>query len=119
MTDEQFDEICRGALAFEPGAPSASTWSKIRPKRWAWLPTVPETLACGCAGGVALLVLGVQLGRKPPTAVDDNPVVQRAMEGSLSGLQASAAHLPDTASWSEVPPSLAGASGSLKRGALR
>ena len=119
MTDEQFDEICRGALAFDPGAASVSTWSKVRPPRWSWLPTVPEILACGCACGLALLCFGVRLGRATGAATETNPVVRRAAEASLAGLQASAGELPDTTPWTEVSLALPDAPGTFRRDGLR
>jgi hypothetical protein len=115
MTDDQFDEICRNALAFEPGAESASTWSKIRPSRWGWLPTVPEILSCGCACGLALVMLGLQFGHKPASASEPNPVIHQAMGGSLTGLQASAYQLPDTTALTEMSLSLPAGSGASKQ----
>lgn len=106
MTDEQFDEVCRSALAFEPGPASGSTWSKIRPPRWSWLPTVPEILACGFACGLALLVFGVRSGRNPSLTSEPNPVIEQAMGGSLAGLQASALQIPDTTQLTEASLSL-------------
>ena len=102
MTDEQFDEICRSALASEPGVASEVTWSKIRPQRWKWLPTVPEILACGCACALVLLALGIQSSRAPGLTADSNPVVKTAMGRSLAGLQASAALVPDITTWTEA-----------------
>jgi len=114
MTDEQFDEICRSALACEPGAASEATWSRIRPPKWTWLPTVPEILACGCACGLILFIVGVRSSRNPGTTADSNPVVNRAMGGSFAGLQASAIQFPDTTPWTESSLSLP-ASGAFKR----
>jgi len=101
MTDEQFDEICRSALAFEPGAASAATWSRIRPARWNWLPTVTEILACGCTCALALVVVGIRVKRNPSFAVDSNPVIRRAMAESSKGLQASAFQILDPTQWTE------------------
>lgn len=102
MTDEQFDEICRNSLAFEPGGASASTWSRMRPAKWGWLPTIPEILACGCACGLALIVVGVRFDHNSAAPAEQNPVIQRAVGGSFAGLQASALRVPDTTSWSDV-----------------
>ncbi len=103
MTDEQFDEICRSALAYDPGAASEPTWSKIRRRpRWSWLPTIPETLTCGLACGFILFVFWVQLGHKTGLPTDSNPVVQKAVGGSLAVLQASTLQVPDTTQWTEA-----------------
>jgi phage tail protein X len=106
MTDEQFDEVCRRALAFEPGPARASTWSNIRPARWNWLPTVPEILACGFACGLVLYVLAGQFSRNPGLAADSNPVIQKAIGGALPDLQASTLTVPDMAELSETSTSL-------------
>ena len=114
MTDEQFDEICRSALACEPGRAREATWSRIRPTRWYWVPTVPEILACGCACGFVLFVVDLQFKRHEGFG-DPNPVVQRAMGGSLAALQFSALQIPDTTPWTAASLSLPVASGVLKR----
>jgi hypothetical protein len=115
MTDEQFDEICRSALAFEPGTANGATWSRIRPPRWNWLPTVPEILACGCACGLVLFVFGVRLSWGQGHPADANPVVQRALRGSLAGLEASALQFPDATQWTEASLSLPAAPGVFQR----
>jgi hypothetical protein len=102
MTDDQFDEICRGSLDFEPGRASASTWSRIRPTRGKWFPTVPEILACGCACGFVLVVFAVQFDHNPSLTADSNPLVRRAMGGSSMGLQVSTFQVPDTTPWIET-----------------
>jgi len=106
MTDEQFDEICRSALDYDPGRASSATWSRIRPTRWSWLPTVPEILACGCACGLVLLVIGFRVNRNSGVTADSNPVIKRAMAESSRGLQASAFPILDTTPWSEGSLSL-------------
>jgi hypothetical protein len=113
MTDDQFDEICRDALAFEPGRASERAWSRVQPTRWSWLPTVPEILACGCACGLVLFVVGVQFGHRPHLSDESNPVVQRAMGGSLAGLQASTFQVPDTTSWTETAVTLPAINGAF------
>jgi hypothetical protein len=115
MTDEQFDEICRSALSFEPGTASASAWRKIRPPRWAWLPTIPEILACGCACALALFAIGGRFRHDQFSVAERNPVIQRAIGRSLAGLQVSSAQLPDTTQWAEPSLSLPPASRTLKR----
>jgi hypothetical protein len=111
MTDDQFDELCRSALAFEPGLATAKSWSRIRPSKVNWLPTVPEIFACGCACGLVLVVLGVRLNRNQAVPADSNPVVQKAVGESLRGLQASAFQVPGTASWTQSSLSLRSSSG--------
>ena len=106
MTDEQFDEMCRNALAFEPGQASKATWSKIRRPRWSWLPTVPEILTCGCACGLALFVLGALSSRNLGHSADSNPVVQKAMVESLAGTRVSSLQVPDATSWTAASISL-------------
>ena len=106
MTDEQFDEICRNSLAYEPGRATEATWSKIRMRRWSWLPTIPEILVCGCTCGLALLIVGIQVSASPPSIKKPNSVIQTAMKGTLSGLQASAIQIPDARSWTDVSISL-------------
>jgi hypothetical protein len=116
MTDEQFDEICRGALAYEPGAARDSVWSKIRPSKWSWLPTIPEVLSCGCACGLILVGLSVQFGQKSEPVAEANPFIQRAMGRPLAGLQVSAVQFPDSTPWTELTLTLPSASGAKKGG---
>jgi hypothetical protein len=106
MTDDQFDELCRTALAFEPGAASAKTWSRIRPVKINWLPTVPEIFACGCPCGLVLFAFWIQLSPRPGVTLDSNPVVQKAIGESSTGLQASAFQVPGTTSWTKTSISL-------------
>jgi hypothetical protein len=115
MTDEQFDEICRKALAYEPGMASGATWSRIRPTRRSWLPTVPEILACGCVCGLILLVVGARYQYDPRLGPDSNTVIQMALRGSSIGLQASAFQVPDMTPWTETSLSLPPAAGAFLR----
>ena len=113
MTDEQFDEICRSSLHCELGTASAEMWSRVRPPRRNWLPSIPEILSCGFACGIVLLVISVRVNRNQSFTSESNPIVQKAMGGSLSGLQASAVLQPDSSPWSEESlsfPSAPGAS---------
>jgi len=112
MTDEQFDEKCRNALAYEQDTVSGATWSRIRPARRNWLPTIPEIAACGCACGLALFLVAVRLSR-PSFTTDSNPVIQRAIGESLAGV--SALQVPDTTPWTEASLSLPSASGTFMR----
>jgi hypothetical protein len=115
MTDEQFDEICQTALAYEPGPASASTWAKIHRSKWPWLPTIPEILACGCVCGSALFILGVRLGHSPQVSADPNPVVQKALKGSLSKLQGLDGQIPDLTYGSDASFFLPTGYGNLNR----
>lgn len=104
MTDEQFDEICRSSLACEPAATHEATWARIRPqkRKWSWLPTIPEILACGCACGFVLLAFGIQSSRDSDLTADSNPVVKKAIGGSLAGLQPTAVLVPNTTPWTDA-----------------
>ncbi len=99
MNDEQFDDFCRRSLDFDPGTASPSTWSKMRPKRWSWLPTVPEIFATGCACALALIAVGVRFNQTSDSGSGSNPVIQRAIVQSSAGLQASTIQIPDTTQW--------------------
>jgi hypothetical protein len=115
MTDDQFDELCRSALAYEPGTASGSVWAKIRPVKRSWLPTIPEILACGGVCGLVLFGLGIRLARTSAAKSESNPLIQRAMENSwnggrsLAGMEASTYSVPDTSSWTELTLTMPGA----------
>jgi hypothetical protein len=91
MTDDQFDELSKKALAFDAGSPNEATWSRIRPVRWKWLPTVPEILFCGCVCGLALLLVGLRAPGLPPE--EPSPIVQRALSNSPSSIVASVSRI--------------------------
>jgi hypothetical protein len=77
LTDEQFDDIAKQSLSYE-SLPSESTWNRVRPRRWSWLPTTREILACGSVGALALGLVWVGIGHvQTPDA--PNPIVQNAM----------------------------------------
>lgn len=89
MTDEQFDNLARGALAFEAGPPSESTWNRMKPARWTWLPTVREILVCGCAGALALVLVGLGISREQESTLKPNPVIQSALHDETRSVLAS------------------------------
>ena len=93
MTDEQFDDVAKGALAFEPGAPSRATWHRIKVDRWPWLPTVREVLTAGAACALLLAVLSLRLTpHQPPTA--PNPIVAAALHNETRTILASVTRIP-------------------------
>jgi hypothetical protein len=116
MTDEQFDEICRGALAFDPGPAKSSTWSRIQPRKWTWLPTIPEILGCGCAAALALLIVALRFTPNSDVPPNPNPVVQQAMAQSETTWQASTLDLPDPSQWTSTSLSLSSEFGTFERG---
>src|SRR4051812_43199869 len=87
LTDEEFDELGKQAMAVELGPVSAATWETIRPVRWSWIPTVGEILACGAVAAIALFVIGSRLERTRP--VQEIPVIQQAMRDETRGVLAS------------------------------
>ena len=89
MTDEQFDDMAREALAFEAGPPNEATWNRVKPVRWTWLPSVPEILTCGCAGALALLFMGLTFGPRQEPATAPNPVIRGAMHDETRSVLAS------------------------------
>jgi hypothetical protein len=82
LTDKEFDDLARNALAVDSGTSNGVDWASVRPHRKTWLPTVPETLMCGCACGLALFLIG-GLGRRPEPASASNVVVERAMRDDV------------------------------------
>jgi hypothetical protein len=76
LNDQEFDELARGALASGFESSSEAVWRRSRRPRLAWLPTIPETLVCGCACGVALFVASLALTRHH---AEPNAIVQEAM----------------------------------------
>ena len=78
-TDEQFDDLAKKALAYDPGPPSEAVWNRARPVRFSWLPTVREILVCGSACALALCVLGIGIERGRTTEGRPIPVIQAAM----------------------------------------
>ena len=89
MTDEQFDDLARKALAFEAGSANESIWNRIKPARWTWLPTVREILACGCVGALALVLIGLGIGHRQASPSKPNPVIQGAMHDETRSILAS------------------------------
>ena len=89
MTDEQFDDLARGALAYEAGPPNEAAWNRIKPARWTWLPTVREILACGGVCALALVFVGLRIGGKQESTSVPNPVIQSAMHDEARSVLAS------------------------------
>lgn len=77
MTDEQFDDLAKKALALDAGPPNERIWNKSRPIRWSWLPTVRESIVCGSVCALALLVVGMRVQHKVRAP---NPIIQAAMQ---------------------------------------
>ncbi len=89
MNDQQFDELARRALAFDPGSPNEAAWKRVKPVRWAWLPTVPEILACSSCCALALLVVGLRIRRGGNMTSQPSPVIENAVYREPPSLVAS------------------------------
>lgn len=79
MTDQQFDEVAKQALAYDPGPVNDAIWPSVRPVRWPWLPTIRESLACGAICGLALGTVWLRTAGGPVSSSAPNLVVQSAM----------------------------------------
>ena len=101
MTDEQFDDLARKALAIEASSPSEAVWARIKPVRWKWLPTIPEIMICGCTCALLLGLIGLRIIRNRPADPEPNPVIVSALHDAPSSTLAEVTSFPDQPSWSE------------------
>ncbi len=96
MTDEQFDDLARKALAFDAGPTSQSSWHRVQPVRWAWLPTLREIMICGCVGAAALTLVSVRINHGAPSPPKPNAVVQAALPTQRRSLLAEVTRIDGT-----------------------
>ena len=98
MTDEQFDDLAREALAYDAALPNEAVWNRVRPVRSVWLPTVREILVCGSVCALALLVMRARIGRGPAATAGQNPVIQAAMHDETRFVLSSITQMPGSPS---------------------
>ena len=96
MPDEQFDEIARRAFSAEPRSVSEATWQRVKPRRWSWVPSIPETLACGLACALLLFFLSLQTADPLNYPEVQSGIVTNALVRGQSGLQESMVWIADS-----------------------
>lgn len=79
MNDSEFDSVARKALAYDAGNAPESSWRRVQPVRFAWLPTIREILVCGAVSALALFVIGLSVRGPQRLPLNSSSVIQEAL----------------------------------------